>query len=506
MTNRYSRRAMLKTTGAGVALLTVPVFARRARAGTASSSNAFAVPPLDRGKRLGGRVTFALTLQRGESSFFPGTRTPTLGINAAYSGPVLRARRGDEVILRVKNEIGEESVIHWHGFRVPAAMDGGPHQAFADGKSSTSRFQIRQRGSTCWYHSHQHEQTGPQVYRGLAGMFIVDDDEIESLDLPARYGVDDIPVIIQDRDFNADGSFRYVRTMQERMLGKHGSTVLVNGVVSPILRAESTLLRLRLMNGSNARIYNLAFDDGREFQVVASDGGLLAQAATVRQLKLGPGERAEVVVDVADRKEVVLRSLRGATGGGGCRMGAMAFDRTLDIMTIDARDAETSAHRRPRQLIGPALLKPDDAAVTRSIRLSMGMMGGGMDRGMRGRGRRGGRMGGGAFTINGRTFDMNRVDFSARRDVPELWVVSNDSAMPHPFHVHNTQFQILDSDGRRVVAQEAGLKDTVLVNPQETVRLLMVFRDYSDPDLPYMYHCHNLEHEDQGMMGQFTVV
>ncbi len=511
----HSRRDFLKRACTGAGLLALAPYSSHLLAESRQSAafgNAFAVPPLDQGQRQGKQVRFVLNMQRGKVAFLPGRETPTLGINAPYSGPVLRVRTGDDVSLQVNNRTGEASILHWHGFRLPAVMDGGPHQSIPPGGSWTARFEVRQDASTCWYHSHQHNQTGQQVYRGLAGMFIIDDGQSSSLDIPSRYGVDDIPVIIQDRDFNADGSFRYIGMMPERMHGKHGSTMLVNGVVTPTLQAQSTLLRLRVLNGSNARIYKLAFHDNRAFQVIASDGGFLPQAATVRQLLLAPGERAELLVDVADRKAIVLKSLRGAIvtnsgmmGGMMARMmGNMGFDQELDILKIDASQAETSPHRRPQALIRPALLNPRDAALSRPMQMSMGMMGGGMMMGGM-MNRRGGGMGS-MFTINGKAFDMGRTDFQVKRDTPEIWEVSNDSPMQHPFHIHNVQFQVLDRNGRGVAAHETGLKDTVLVNPNETVRLLMAFRHYSDGRHPYMYHCHNLEHEDQGMMGQFVVV
>lgn len=306
--NMHSRRGFLKLacTGAGLIALAPyrPLLAESRQA--TQAANTFVVPPLDQGQRHGKQVRFVLNLQQGKTAFLPGMETPTLGINVPYAGPVLRVRKGDAVSLQVNNRIGEASVLHWHGFRLPAVMDGGPHQSIPSGGSWTARFEVRQDASTCWYHSHQHQQTGQQVYRGLAGMFIIDDGENGTLDIPSRYGVDDLPVIIQDRDFNADGSFRYLSMMPERMMGKHGSTILVNGVITPTLQAQSTLLRLRVLNGSNARIYKLAFHDNRAFQVIASDGGFLPQATTVRQLVLAPGERAELLVDVADRKTIVL--------------------------------------------------------------------------------------------------------------------------------------------------------------------------------------------------------
>ena len=508
-----SRRQFIQTLGISTAGLLLPtlngsLLAKEQYAAT----DTFIVPPLDYGQRNGNHVTFNLNLQRGKSHILPGFTTPTLGINSNYLGPVLRAKRGDTVSINVQNNIGEESTLHWHGFTLPATMDGGPHQRIANGSTWNAKFQIRQPASTLWYHSHEFHKTGEQVYKGMAGLFYVDDETSDQLAIPSDYGIDDLPVVIQDRAFTADGEFRYASMMPEKMHGMHGDTILVNGVITPTLQARKTLLRLRLLNGSNARIYNLGFNDNRSFYHIAGDCSFLASPVSMNRLILAPGERAEVLVDVSDRKRITLKSYKGAiksSGSGmmGMMMGRMGFDREFDIMQIDARQAETSPYAIPRSLIRPIRLNPNEAVRTRPMEMSMGMMGmGGM--GMMGgmmRGRRGGN-GGGGFTINGQSMDINRIDFSVQRNTSEIWEVSNTSPLPHPFHVHNTQFQILGRNGKAAKAHESGLNDTVLVNPNEVVRILVPFRYYSDSKRPYMYHCHNLEHEDQGMMGQFTVV
>lgn len=498
----YTRRQFIQTFGIGTAGLVLPTLSTSILAESLNQNtfkNAFVVPPLNQGKRQGNRVTFNLTLQRGTSSFFPGIKTSTLGINSNYLGPVLRAKRGDTVSLNVNNRIGEESTLHWHGFTLPAKMDGGPHQRISHGKTWNATFQIRQPASTLWYHSHQYHQTGLQVYKGMAGLFYIDDEHSSKLGIPASYGVDDLPVVIQDRAFNQNGQFRYVSMMQERMQGMHGDTMLVNGVVSPTLKAQKTLLRLRLLNGSNARIYNLAFHDNRSFHVIASDCSMLSSPVRMNRLQLAPGERAEILVDLSDRKQVILKTLKGAvqaSGMMGMMMGSMGSDREFDIMKIDARQAEASAFKTPGSLFHPPKLNIAKAIRTRPMEMNMAMMGMGMMRGS----------GGNAFTINGRSMDLQRIDFSVKRGTSEIWEVSNTSPLPHPFHVHNVQFRVLSRNRKQPFAHETGLKDTVLVNPEETVRILIPFRHYIDSNTPYMYHCHILEHEDQGMMGQFTVV
>ena len=481
-----SRRGFLKSLTAASLLL--PLSGVRAKNNTTGTSTAFKSPPLDYGQRKGDTVNFTLTLGTHKTRFFDGVETATLGINQSYLGPVLRAKRGDKVRIKVNNQIGMPSTLHWHGMILPANMDGGPHQEIKQGESWVAEYNIRQQASTLWYHSHQMHHTGSQVYHGLAGMFIIDDEHSQKMDLPQEYGVDDLPCTIQDRRFNRDGSLAYINSMHDRMMGMQGNTMLVNGVITPMLKAERSLLRLRLHNGSNARLYQLAFSDRRDFQVIASDGGFLAEPLTVGTIRLGVGERVEILVDVSDKPVIELQNQQSAGMMGGMMGGGSA----MTIMTIDARQAHPSAHPIPTKLRAISGIPDLKSVVTTrqfDLQMSMGM----------------GMMGGG-FRINGQSMDPARIDFQVKRNSTEIWEVSNGSFMPHPFHVHGVQFHILGRNGKQPLSDESGLKDTVLIQSAEAVHLIMTFPDYSDTKIPYMYHCHNLEHEDQGMMGQFLVV
>ena len=340
-------------------------------------------------------------------------------------------------------------------------------------------------------------KTGSQVYHGLAGVIIVEDEAANGLGLPQNYGVDDIPLILQDRKFNDDGSFDYSLGMHEQMMGITGDTMLVNGTLHPYFEATSDSLRLRLLNASNSRIYEMKFDDGRRFHQIASDGGLLEKPVEVASLILSPGERAEIIVDLSSGEPVALISRTPATKeffGDMTQMragGNEAF-KLLDILPSTRR---TLAAKLPEKL---TTLEPVDESVsikTRTFNLDMGTGFGMM------LGREGNNM-----TINGKSMDMKRIDEVVKLGTTEVWHIVNPSFEAHPFHVHDVQFRILDRDGRPPIETETGLKDTVLIPSKGSVRLLLSFRDYADPDTPYMYHCHNLEHEDAGMMGQFTVV
>ena len=214
-------------------------------------TNPLKIPKLLKGA-AGARKIYELHVAAGISTFLPDLSTPTLGINDAYLGPTIRARAGDRVTLRVKNNMAEPTALHWHGLHVPARFDGGPHQVIEPGKLWEPSFDIKQKASLCWYHSHMLEQTGEQVLRGLAGLFLIEDDESLALRLPSDYGIDDIPLIIQDRRFNADGSFEYMSNMGDAEVGYQGNVILVNGTVAPHLELRRQRTRLRILNGSNA--------------------------------------------------------------------------------------------------------------------------------------------------------------------------------------------------------------------------------------------------------------
>ena len=251
---------------------------------------------------------YDLNVVTGKSEFLSGISTPTLGINGAYLGPTIRCRENDRVTLRARNSLSESTTLHWHGLRVPAASDGGPHQIIEPDAVWETSFAIKQKAALCWYHSHLMGHTGEQVLRGLAGLFLIEDDQSHSLNLPSDYGVDDIPLVIQDRRFRDDGSFDYALTMHDTMMGYKGNVVLVNGTANPhvILRRQRT--RLRVLNGSNSRIYTLGRDDGAELIVIGSDGGLLERPARLSRVRLGPGERAEMLVDMQTNQTVRLMS------------------------------------------------------------------------------------------------------------------------------------------------------------------------------------------------------
>jgi FtsP/CotA-like multicopper oxidase with cupredoxin domain len=485
-----SRRSALKLGGAALAIATVGGFyatTTASYAGHPKIPRPLQIPPLDEGQMQGGVRVFDMQVQTGQTEFFEGLKTDTLGINGSYLGPTLRMKSGETVRMNVANGLGETTTLHWHGFNLPARADGGPHQEIAPGAVWSPEFEVREKAATMWYHSHQFHKTADHVWAGMAGLVVIDDDESGALDLPDTYGVDDIPVVLQDRSFRRNGQMPYSSSMQSRMMGMIGDIPMVNGTIAPFFDVTTSLIRLRLLNGANASIYTLGFADGRTFSQISSDGGLLAAPAQMSSLRLAPGERADIVVDMSDGRAATLRSV--AAGGGGGMMGGMMGSPAFDFLELRPATSLTTSPALPDRLTDLPAVSDSGVTKTRGFELQMSGMGPFAK-----------------FMINSKSMAMDRIDEVVEKGVTEIWEVSNSSPMAHPFHVHNTQFRILDRNGAAPNAGERGLKDTVLVNPQERVRILVRFDNYTDPERPYMFHCHILEHEDAGMMGQFTVV
>jgi blue copper oxidase len=438
-----------------------------------------AVPPLaaSRGDGLGRRV-FDLTAQPGRRQFLRGRMTPTWGFDGDYLGPTLRARRGEQVQVNVHNALPETTTVHWHGMHLPASADGGPHQPIAPGQTWSPSWRIDQPAATLWYHPHPHGRTERHVYRGLAGMFILDDAQEAALGLPRRYGVDDVPVIVQDKRFGDDGRFAEGEHLATGLLG---DTLLVNGTLGPYLRVITEHLRLRLLNASTARVYNFGLADNRRFALIASDGGLLPAAYQTDRVQLSPGERAEIAVTVRPGERVVLRSFAPALGTGRQMTSLAGGLDAFDVLQLRADPSLVRSAPPPRRLVAVPWLDPAGVAATRTFRLA-------------------GRQ------INGRKMRMSRIDEVVTKGTTEVWEVINHHAQPHSFHVHDVRFQILSIGDAAPPPPLGGWKDTVYLPPGVPIRLIMGFADYADPSQPYMFHCHLLFHEDQGMMGQFVVV
>jgi FtsP/CotA-like multicopper oxidase with cupredoxin domain len=510
-----NRRQFLKFTGAGAAALVtggIPSFAGAVGADTGLKSAENFEPDLD----------IALKAAPDEIPIFPGNPTRVwryraqllkgdpaglINLKRSYLGPIIRAQTGQKVRIRFSNDIADETIVHWHGLHVPADMDGHPRFVIPKGDSYLYEFEVRNRAGTYWYHPHPHGLTGPQVYGGMAGLFLVSDDEEKDAGLPS--GIYDIPLVIQDRAFDNNNQLIYISGHpMERMNGFLGDWIMVNGQPDFSLPVSTRAYRLRLLNGSNSRIYKLAWQDGRLLTIIGTDGGLLEKPVQRPYVILGPGERLELWADFSNDavgSELFLVSLpfdAGAMGGG--RMGRRMMGPAaglpngagFSILRVKVHRREKESLSLPQRLSTIDRYRWTDAVnrdYPRRFHLVMRHM---------------------AWTINGRTFRMQEVadDERVRLNTLELWEFINEGGgmgmmgamdMPHPMHLHGMQFQVLERSGVRHKGYvDEGWKDTVLLMPGERVRLLVRFSEY--PGL-FLYHCHNLEHEDMGMMRNYLV-
>ena len=416
-----------------------------------------------------------------------GATTTVWTLGDSFPGPTIRVGRGAGFSARIENRLSEPTNVHWHGLASPPEMDGHPSDVIPPGQSRDIAFPIVDRAGTYWYHPHPDGRTARQVYGGMAGFFIVEDGRETTLGLPT--GEYDVPLVIQDRRTSPDHSLTYAPGPMDLIAGVLGDTVLVNGRPDAVLPVAATLYRLRLLNGSNARVYRLAFADGRSFHVIGTDGGLLERPVSVARVDLGPGERVELLVDLTSDPvgtSILLKSLAfpvssGMMGGMMPGMGGAGFPQgaALDVLRLRVERTGPAA-RMPDTLVPFERLDPARAEGTQVFILSMSMP-----------------PVAGAFTINGRSFDARRIDVRARRGRLELWEVRNASSEPHPFHVHGTSFQVVSRTSGPLGPQDLGWKDTVLTWPGEAVTLAIRFEQYAGL---YVLHCHNLEHEDAGMM------
>ena len=477
-------------------------------------------------------VELVLTAAPGEERVLPGEPTRVWRFTGrllkgpadtlqtlpdSYLGPLIRVRRGQRVRVRFANQLGEDSIVHWHGLDVPDAADGHPRRAIGHGREYVYDFAVTNRAGTYWYHPHPHMRTGAQVYRGLAGVLLVVDPEEEALSLPS--GDAELVCVLQDRRFDARNQLVFHGGgMMEMMNGFLGDRVLVNGRPQPTTEVDAAWHRVRVLNGSNARIYKLAWSDGSPIVAIGGDGGLFEHPLRRPVLTLAPGQRADLLVDLTGRAagtEVHLDSqafpeadagvvgMMGMMGGRmGGRMGGMGVAPStvpngapLRVMTLRTRARNGPDFHVPERLsaFDASWSTSADGAVRRVPLLFQRM----------------------EWLLGGRTFAMNDVApeetvAASSTHVWELMNLANGMGMEaaHPIHLHGRQFRVLARTGGRpgnalrAGLVDAGWRDTVLVLPGETVRIQATFTRH--PGL-YLYHCHILEHEDMGMMRNFRV-
>lgn len=454
-----SRRAFLGAVGGSAAWVAVGGLGGLAGAALAArpgggTRNPLYIPPSVSPAGLGLAATSA-TVPLG------GGKTSTAWVyNGSLPGPTIVARTGDRATIELTNGLTQPTITHWHGMLVDHANDGHPMEAIGPGGTYPYDFPILNRAALNWYHPHPHMLTGEQVAMGLAGAFIVRDAAEDALGLPA--GAYEIPLVLRDTAIDSNGSIQY----KPRSGGFEGPIPLVNGTLNPKLDVLQTVYRFRVLGGSNARIFRLALGNGRPFHLIGNDGGLLAATVQAAQIDLAPGERLDLLVDfrgLASGTKVMLRDLRAGwdllefnVGGPGP---SATIPKTLSSIT---------------PLAGPT-------AVTRRFSFD------------------------GMTKINGREYDMERIDFSVPFGTVERWRFTTNGNAPHPVHVHGASFQVVSRSGGRgqTYSWEQGWKDTVLLEDRETVDVFIRFDAYRGV---YLMHCHKLEHEDMGMMSNFEVV
>lgn len=381
--------------------------------------------------------------------------------NGRLPGPTWEARRGDQVTVTLRNGLSQPTITHWHGLMVDFANDGGPLIAIDPGQSYHYNFPIIQRASLNFYHPHPHMLTGQQVCMGMAGGFIIRDEEEDALGLPPAPW--EIPLVIRDATFDNQGNMRYNPSGS----GFNGQFPLVNGTLRPVLKVDRGIYRFRVLNGANARVFTLALSNGAPFTVIGNDGGLLQSPATVTQVELGMGERLDILVDFSSL-------------GAGQSLTLDCLNARWELIRFDSTGTKGVAYTPPAVLSTIAPLN-GPTQPTRTFTFD------GMSR------------------INGRQYDHNRIDFQVPFNTVERWRFTTGGNAPHPVHVHGASFQVVSRTGGRgrLFPWEGGWKDTVLLNDRETVDVLIRFDAYRGL---YVMHCHQLEHEDMGMMVNFEVI
>lgn len=427
-----------------------------------------AVPPVLKPDKVEDNdIYYTITAQAGETQILPGDKTKTWGYNGSLLGPAIPFETGKTYHVTLKNELPEVTTFHWHGLNIVGPYeDGGPHAPVMPHGERKITFTVDQPAANIWLHPHPCPNTARQVWNGLAAPVIISDDYENSLPLPRNWGTDDFPVVLQDRSFH-DNQLSYADDYD--LDGTLGKYALINGTTNPYIDVSTPILRLRFLNGSNRREWRLHFEDQHPFTQIGSDGGLLPDAVELDHIMLTCAERADILVNFSDYK-------------AGQTVTLLTDDHVLLKFRIGTFE--------PQDIKLPSPLATIDRLDTNEQTPVFKTVMSGMDDQVR---------------LDGKLFDMQRIDTRQQVDQTQIWEVSNTNDMAngmiHPFHIHGCQFQLIDRNGKAVYANEHGWKDTIGVNPNETVRIKVRFTKLG----VFMYHCHILEHEDTGMMAQIEI-
>jgi blue copper oxidase len=453
--------------------------------GTTNTYNELFVPPAITG------TNFNLTLDKATKQFKTGALTATYGYNGnSFWGPTLFMNQGDDVKINVKNNLSDQTTVHWHGFHIPAVMDGGPHQIIDAGATWSPNFKIKNNAGTYWYHPHLHMKTYEQLAKGAGGFIIVKDPAESALALPRTYGTDDIPIVFSSRRFNTDNSID--------ITGAYGDYLIANGTLNAQISLPKQFVRLRLLNAEIERGYDIGLSDNRTFNIIGNDGGLLNAPVAVNRVKLMPGERVEILINLGNDvvgSSIDLKAFNtgqkfgfpGAEPAPAGEFGSLLNNKDFNLLHIKIGASTSNAITAlPNKLASNTYWTNAEVTNSRTINITGGQAGS-------------------AFNFDNNTYGFTKINQTINLNAIEKWTIVNNNIFGHSFHVHDVQFKIIARSSGAVGEHESGWKDTVYVPLGETVTVIAKFDDFSDAVNPYMYHCHFSNHEDGGMMGQFLV-
>ena len=445
-----------------------------------------------------------LNLQTGTTNFFSGITTNTMGANGNLLGPTIILEQNQSVTMNVQNNLPDTTTIHWHGLHVAPEHDGGPHTEILPGQTWSPSFNVLDKAGTYWYHPHLHMHTDEHVSKGIAGMILVRDAEESGLGLPMQYGIDEFPLVLQTKGFDANGQILVHTNMD--------SCVLVNGTINASTQFPAQIVRLRILNGSSQRVMQIGFSDNRSFYVIGTDGGLLSMPLSKTRLRLAPGQRADILLDLTNsiNQSFELMSFGAELPNAyyGAAQPGMGPGATSSLVGYTSNPLNGANFNLLQINVGNptsnpvlsiptslAVLNPltqSSAALTRNLTFTSAGAMNNLE---------------GPFLINGTAFNMMQINYTIPINQTEIWSLTNQTPIAHPFHIHDVQFYILDINGVAPPPELSGLNDVVLVpGGMGNVRFIAKFENHANDSIPYMYHCHMLPHEDMGMMGQFLVV
>lgn len=447
-----------------------------------------------------------LLMQKGAHEFYAGVASDTKGFNGDYLGPTVRLYRDSDATITFINNIGEATSVHGHGLHVKGDVDGGPQAVIEDGERWEITIPVRQEAGTSWYHPHLMGTTAHQVHAGLAGLYIIEDENSQTLDLPKTYGVNDIPLVIQDRSFTNNQMNHYAVNENQLNNGLRENTIIANGTIGAYHNVPQGWVRLRLVNGSNARFYRFSFSNNAPFYKIATEGGFLNQPVQLESMDMAPGERNEIMVDLSNGENMTLLAGLLPADDDGDLFNLFSNIREVNVVELRVDSSLEASGSLPDTLNDIAYFDRSEATTTRTFNLDMG---GGEGDNDNGNGNGGGEMANmgmmnmDLFSINGQPMDMSVINQRVKKGEVEIWRITGDD-MLHPFHMHGVSFQILTQNGAPPAEADRGWKDTVVVGGEVT-EIILRFDYEATEAFPYMFHCHIFEHEDSGMMGQFTV-